>query len=233
MIKRNNIFICICIAVSLLWSQAADAQYGFHRRQKTQEEKALEDSIPFFRGVAIGTDLVGPAMRIIGDYGQFEVLARVNLKDRYFPTIEVGYGTADKTDDVTGIRYKTNAPYGRIGVDFNVMKNKHDKYRVLIGARYGYTSFKYDAGPVPLVDPVWQTQTQWETKDQDCTYGWLEVGAGVDATLWKFIHLGWSVRYRARLHQKFGDAGEPWYVPGYGKKGNSRIGAEFNIFFEL
>lgn len=234
MSHRYNILFCICIIVSSLIPQTATAQhYGFHKHKRTAAEQAIEDSIPFFRGVAVGVDLVGPVMRAIGDYGQYEGFVRVNLKDRYFPVLEVGYGTADNTDDGTGIRYKTSAPFGRIGIDFNVLKNKHDKYRVLVGARYAYTSFNYDVGPLEIQDPVWHDNATWEAHDQKCTYGWFEAVGGVDATLWKNLHLGWSVRYRARLHKKYDDAGEPWYIPGYGKKGNSRIGATFNVSFEF
>lgn len=234
MTKPLHILFYIFIAVSLLMPQSAMAQkYGIHKHKRTAAEQAIEDSIPFFRGVAVGVDLVGPVMRAIGDYGQYEALIRVNLKDRYYPTIEIGYGTADKTDDATGIKYKTSAPYGRIGIDFNVLKNKHDKYRVLVGARYAYTSFNYDVGPLVINDPVWHNEATWEAKDQKCTYGWFEAVAGVDATIWKFIHMGWTFRYKARLHQKYDDAGEPWYVPGYGKKGNSRLGATFNVTFEF
>lgn len=234
MTRRRHILIYILTAVSLLLPSAASAQqYGIHRHQRTAEEQAIEDSIPLFRGVTIGVDAVGAATRIFSDYGQYEAFARVNLKDRYFPTLEFGYGSADHTDDVTNIHYKADAPYGRIGVDFNVMKNKHDNYLILVGVRYGYTSFKYDAGPVQVLDPVWREDATWEAHDQDCTYGWIEGVAGVDATIWKFVHLGWNLRYRSRLHQKYGDAGEPWYVPGYGKRGKSRLAVEFNISFAL
>ncbi|MDY6317952.1 MAG: DUF6048 family protein [Prevotella sp.] len=234
MTNRKSILFCICIAISLLLPQRSMAQqYGFHKHKRTAAEQALEDSIPLFRGVAVGVDLVGPVMRAVSDYGQYEGFARVNLKDRYFPTVEVGYGSADKTDDVTGLRYKTSAPFGRVGMDFNVMKNKHDAYRILVGFRYAYTSFNYDIGPLVLQDPVWGGSSTYEAKDQKCSYGWLEFGAGVDAQLWKFIRLGWSVRYKTRVHQKVADAGEPWYIPGYGKNGTSRMGILFNLAFEL
>lgn len=69
MTKRFNILFFVCIAISMLLPTETLAQhYGFHKRQRTAEEKALEDSIPFFRGVAVGTDLVGPVMRAVGDY---------------------------------------------------------------------------------------------------------------------------------------------------------------------
>lgn len=234
MTNRKSILFCICIAISLLLPQRSMAQqYGFHKHKRTAAEQALEDSIPLFRGVAVGVDLVGPVMRAVSDYGQYEGFARVNLKDRYFPTVEVGYGSADKNDDVTGLRYKTSAPFGRVGMDFNVMKNKHDVYRILVGFRYAYTSFNYDIGPLVLQDPVWGGSGTYEAKDQKCSYGWLEFGAGVDAQLWKFIRLGWSVRYKTRVHQKVADTGEPWYIPGYGKSGTSRMGILFNLAFEL
>lgn len=232
--KKILRFICILAVSMMLVPTGAEAQqYGFHRRQRSAQEQAIEDSIPLWRGVIVGVDVVGPAMRAFGDYGQLEAQVKVNLKDRWFPTVEVGYGTADHEDDQTEIRYKTSTPYGRIGIDFNILKNKHDKYRVLIGARYGYTSFNYDIGPLTIVDPVWKNDATWEAKSQKCTYGWAEAVAGVDATIWKFLHLGWTFRYRARLHQKYDDAGEPWYVPGFGVRGGTRIGAEFNINFEF
>jgi hypothetical protein len=47
------------------------------------------------------------------------------------------------------------------------------------------------------------------------------------------VRMGWSVRYKRRLFHTHGDIGEAWYVPGYGKGGNSRLGGEFNITLEL
>lgn len=208
-------------------------KYGLHKHKRTAKEQSIEDSIPVYRGVAVGFDLVGPITKIVSDYGQYEGFVRVNLKDRFFPTAEFGIGTADKTDDVTNIRYKTSAPFGRIGIDFNVMKNKHDIYRILVGARIAYTSFKYDVGPVEVSDPIAGGSATWQAEDQKCSYTWLEAGAGVDAKIWKFIRLGWSVRYRAKIHGSYDDAGEPYYIPGYGKKGSSRIGALFNVTFEF
>ena len=98
--------------------------------------KWQEDSIPLFRGVAIGFDVAGAAQRLLSDYGQYEVMGRVNLHDQYFPTIEVGYGEASHKDDVvTGINYATKAPYFRIGADVNLLKNKHTGNRVFAGLR--------------------------------------------------------------------------------------------------
>ena len=102
------------------------------------------DTIPLFRGIAVSADLVGVAQLTFGDYGQYEAALRVNLKDKYFPVFELGYGKADANDVATRLAYKARAPYARAGLDFNVMKNKHDIYRFYTGFRYAFTSVKYD-----------------------------------------------------------------------------------------
>lgn len=191
------------------------------------------DSVPLFNGLSVGIDLVGPAQMVIGDYGQYEASLRVNLKDRYFPVIELGVGRADYTDDVTLISYKTSAPFGRIGADFNLLKDKHDIYRLYGGVRYAFTSFKYDLGHPGVSDPVWGDTAPYEAEDVDCSYHWLEFGIGVDVKIWGPVHMGWSLRYRKRAAYDDGRLGKSWYVPGYGKSDGSALGGLFNISIEI
>lgn len=191
------------------------------------------DTIPLFRGVAVSGDLVGFAQLTLGDYGQYESALRVNLKDKYFPVFELGYGKANADDVATRLRYKTNAPYARAGLDFNMMKNKHDDYRLYLGFRYAFTSFKYDVESPGLLDPIWRERVEFGAHDVKCSYHWLEAVIGIDAKLWGPIRLGWSVRYKRRLFHSESDFGNAWYVPGFGKGGNSRLGGTFNVIFEL
>lgn len=191
------------------------------------------DSIPLFRGVAVSVDLVGPAEMMFGDYGQYEAAARINLKDKYFPVVELGWGKANAEDVATQLTYKTNAPYVRAGMDFNLMKNKHDIYRLLGGVRYAYTSFKYDVNSPNIVDPVWKDYVEYNAEGVKCNYHWLEFSFGVDAKIWGPVRMGWTVRYRKKLYSKAGDFGTPWYVPGFGKSGSTRLGGTFNVTFEL
>ena len=102
------------------------------------------DSVAFLRGFAVSVDLVGPIQKMVSDYGQFEGAFRVNLRDKYFPIIEAGIGKASHNDAVTKISYSSSAPYFRVGIDFNLMKMKHDVNRIYGGVRYGFSSFKYD-----------------------------------------------------------------------------------------
>ena len=194
---------------------------------------ATADTIPLFRGVAVSVDLVGPAEMAFGDYGQYEAAARINLKDKYFPVVELGLGKANAEDVATKLTYKTNAPFARVGVDFNLMKNKHDIYRLLGGVRYAFTSFKYDVSSPDIVDPVWKDNVEYKAEGVECNYHWLEFAFGVDAKIWGPVRMGWSVRYRKKLFSKAGDFGTPWYVPGFGKSGSTRLGGTFNVTFEL
>ena len=192
------------------------------------------DTTRFFRGLQVMADAVGPIQLAVSDYGQYEAALRINFKDKHFPVFELGYGTVNHEDDpVTHVAYKTSAPYGKVGMDFNIMKNKHDIYRVYIGARYAFTTFKYDVASPVLTDPVWKDPAAIQLNNVSASYHWAELLFAVDAKIWGPLHLGWSVRYRRRLAHNDGESGNVWYVPGFGKTGNSRLGGTFNIIINL
>lgn len=223
----------IVFSLSLLVLPHAFAQSSRKAEQERLRLKQIDDSIPLYRGIQIKADMVGLAQKMVSDYGQYEAGVRVNLKDKYFPTLEVGLGEADHHDIVTLTSYKTSAPYGKIGADFNIMKNKHDIYRLYLGVRYAYTSFKFDVDHPDIVDPVWGGKTPFHGHDIKANYHWMELLLGIDAKIWGPLHLGWSARYKRRLHYDNGELGNVWYVPGYGKQGSTRLGGTFDIIIEL
>lgn len=222
-ISRLAVSLLLCILAVI----PADAQ---NRRKDTEVKK---DTVALFRGFSVSADLVGPVMMAVGDYGQYEAALHLNLKDKYFPVFELGYGRADHTEETTQLSYKTSAPYFRIGADFNVLKNKHDIYRLFVGVRYAFTSFKYDLSSPGVNDPVWDGVTPYEATDVKCNYHWLEAGLGVDVKLAGPLHLGWSLRYKQRLSADEGTLGKAWYVPGFGETGTSAFGALFNVAIDI
>ena len=129
--------------------------------QKHIAEAAKKDSTRLFRGIAVSVDVVGAAQMHLSSYGQYEGGVHVNLKDKFFVVFEGGLGKADADDPTTELRYKTSAPYGKVGVDFNLTKNKHDIYRVIGGVRYAFTSFKYDVEGPTVKDPKWGDETSF------------------------------------------------------------------------
>lgn len=149
--KRISSFILSVLTSSLLLLVPA---IGAQAQQKKHIVQPA-DTVPLFRGVAVSADMVGVAQLAFSDYGQYEAALRVNLKDKFFPVVELGYGKADAENVTTGMAYKTSAPYFRVGLDYNLLKNKHDDYRVYGGLRYAFTSYKYDAYTTGIKDPVW------------------------------------------------------------------------------
>ena len=115
---EKGAFLLACLL--MLGGASANAQ---NQKKMATVEK---DTIPFFRGMAVGVDVIGPVQLMVSDYGLYEASLRINLKDKYYPVFELGYGKADASDESTKINYKTSAPYARIGIDWNLLKNKHD-----------------------------------------------------------------------------------------------------------
>lgn len=182
----------------------------------------------FFEGCAVGVDVVGPVLKQVSGQGEYQAFLQLNIKGKYLPIIEAGYGLSDKKYDLTDITYKTKAPFGRIGCDFNVLKNKHDDYRLVIGVRYGFTSFNYDT-----TSPTDSLHTTFSTVTDSYTLHWGELVFGVDAKVWGPLHMGWSVRYRRRIygseHTK-----DPLYAPGFGNAADgTSIMALYNIGIQL
>lgn len=227
---RTNISTFISrLAISLVLLMAAPtahAQLKMFRMEK--------DSIPLFRGFQVSFDLVGPARLIFGDRGEIGGALRVNLHDQWFPVVEFGIGKANHVEDeATLITYKTTAPYFRLGIDINLLRNKHQSNRLYGGIRYAFTSYKVDITRNKLVDPVWQYESDFGVEGMKCNMHWLEFVFGIDAKIFGPFHLGWDVRYKRRLSHKDGDIGNTWYVPGFGVNDQNSIGLNFNAIIDI
>lgn len=228
MIRRQSIFTFISsVACSLsLLAQPANAA-------NDPSLAVGQDSVPLLKGMAVSVDIAGPLARAMSDYGEVEGAFRLNLRDKYYPIAEVGYGSAKHDDEVTGIYYKTQAPYFRLGCDFNLLKNKHTSNRLYGGLRYGFTFYKVDIHKDPTPDPVWGTPASFYINGESCNYHWAEIVFGLDTKIWGPLHMGWDIRYKRRLVHKDSSVGNAWYVPGFGKYGDTRIGANFNVIIDI
>ena len=220
-IRRSAISLLLLVAATSAQAQVKK----FFSMQK--------DSISLFRGFAVSFDMVGAGMALFSDYGHYEGALRVNLHDEWFPVFEAGIGKAKHDDEVTFLNYSTSAPYFRIGIDKNMLKDKHGPNRLYVGLRYGFTSYKVDISRPDYEDPVWLWNTSYSVNDAACKYHWAEIVLGVDAKIFGPLHLGWSVRYKQRLaHSEDGEWGKPWYVPGFGTY-ESNLGGTFNVIIDI
>lgn len=212
-------------------TKSASGFKGVQYAQVSIEKK----EVPLFSGYSIYTDLAGLAMAQFAKWGQYEAGAHFGIKGKYFPVVEVGIGQSNHTDTRSNIHYNVHAPYFRVGIDYNLNKKRTSHNRYYIGARYGLSAFNYDLDGPDFHDGNWNTDIPFHLESVKGAAHWGEILFGIQTQIWKFINLGWTVRYKARFYEKQGVPGHAYYIPGYGKGGESSgtFGGTFNVIFEL
>ena len=205
--------------------------------QGKKENKAEKEPISYsFRSIAVSGDLFGLAYSLIDDYASSEIAIEANFGNRLYPIAEIGYGWCDATDETNGIRYKTNAPYYRVGLNYNfstTRENPAPDYCIFGIGRIGWTSCKYDVDTPPITDPVWGGSTSLHLSGVKGNAAWAEVGVGIRMKVTKNFHMGWSIRYKARLSQEKAQNSEMWYIPGYGTNKSTGFGGTYNLIYEI
>lgn len=208
---------------------------------KSQEKKgnAPEEkrSIDFsFRSISVSADLFGLAYSLLDDYTSSEVAIEANFGNRIYPTVEAGYGWCDATDETNGIRYKTSAPYYRVGLNYNFTTSKENpnpNYSIFAIGRFAWSSCEYDVVTPPVIDPVWGGGAALDLKGVEGSATWAEVGVGIRMKIAKNFHMGWTIRYKARISQEKGPNSQMWYIPGYGTNQSTCFGGTYNLIFEI
>lgn len=204
-------------------------------------------NFPLYNGLTLHADLSGLIANAFGsDFLSGEIGIEANLKNRFFPIAEIGYGTTDTWSD-RGTHYKSSAPYFRIGMNYNTMYKKGKPNFLYVGFRYAYSTFSYDVTNHPAEDPVfggsmenpshideiWGGSVPFNHKGLDSSMSWFELLAGVRAHIYKNIYMGWSIRMKYRMSTSLSDYGDPWYIPGFGEYKSSRMGLTYSIIYKL
>ena len=227
-----SIYIIALLTLSSLWLPS---------KAHAQEIKILTDGeeekeAPFFQGISVGVDVFGLLSKALGsDITTTEIGVEANLMNRFFPVVEIGYGSMDATDDETDIHFKTSAPFFRIGMNYNVFyKKPHLPGYFTVGLRYGFSSFDYDVQSPDLVDPNWgHTSVPVVYEGVKSNVSWAELVLGLRANVYKDFYMGFSVRYRSRLSMTKNENSEPYYIPGYGRGKSNNFGITYNLIYKL
>lgn len=182
-------------------------------------------------------DLFGLGSKLLGgDFLSSEVNVRVNLKKKFIPTVEIGFGQTDTWSD-TGIPYKSAAPYFRVGADYNVVKEY-----LYVGLRYGFSSFKYDISSTPFSDPIYGGSMAnpglidgiW---GGSVPYHYNGLKSNMQGLSWwpesmfksiKSFYMGWTLRFKFKTAGSISEHGNPWYVPGFGEYDSTNIGTHIH-----
>lgn len=182
---------------------------------------------PLLMGVTVGVNIWDPVMRLFGQkHGLIGFSADVNLHNRYFPTFEMGLGTAKRTPSGENFTYRSPmSVYFKIGADYNFLYNSNPDYQWLIGLRYGFAPFRWAVDDIALDAPYWGETARFNIPSQSATAGWGEFCLGLRVHLGAGISAGWMLRFHALLHESKNAHGEPWYIPGFGSRGQAITGS--------
>jgi len=208
---------------------------------KNSESKTPEIAVPevnWWNGFTVQTDIASLIISSLnkGVTYSLEGGVQFDLKHKYFPIVEIGMAGADKlTADNVG--FKTDALFGRIGLDFNLIKSKENSKRTnnlfLLGARLGTTKFNYDITNLLITDEYWGGNEMKNYSNQSTTRIWYEVVAGVRVEIIKNIFMGWTVRNSHLIGQDAEGDVAPWYIPGYGKNISSNWSINYTLGYHF
>ena len=217
------------------------------KKQKKKEKKPSEVEYPLYNGFSVGMDLWGLGGKLFGsDFVSSEVAVDVDLKHRFFPVAEIGFGGTDAWSD-HGIHYKSSAPYLRIGMDYNTLFRKAHGNQLRVGLRFATSSFDYDIHSLGVDDPiyggtpnnpnlsdeVWGTTVPFNHAGLKGSVQWMEFCVGIRANVWGPIAMGWAMRFKLKLSGGGDTYGDPWYVPGFGQYGSNSLGITYTLVYQF
>lgn len=199
--------------------------------------KAEYKESPLYQGSAVGVEVATAAGYLLGgDILSSEIQLQSNLKNRFMPTLEIGYGRTNTTNEDNDMHYQTAAPYFRVGMDYNIFYLKpYLPGYLYAGLRYGMSAFSYDVSGPAMTDPNYGGYISVPFSDESVksTAHWAEAVLGIKVKIYKRFCMGWAVRYKVRISVGGDENSVPWYVPGFGKNGSSSFNLTYNLIYNL
>lgn len=230
--KKLLIIIIVAWAIPL----AAIAKEKVVKTDSTHTHTHHADSI--YQGTNIKLDLGATALTLgttKAHLQHYEIAVNCRLKNRFYPTLEVGYAgsTPATTNDPTrgtitlgdSIAYRGQGGFFRVGCDLNPLK-KHPEspHALLIGLRLG-TSIQ--SAQHTLLNTQYSILT---TTSADC---WGEIVAGCQVEVCKGFTMGWMGRFKCLFTRQAeglpASEYKPIYIPGFGKRDNIAWGLDYYI----
>lgn len=132
--------------------------------------------------------------------------------------------------------YKLNGAYFRLGVDYNFMKHVDEASsdKIVVGLRYGFTSFYHEAENVRVAGVVWNDFTGGVIERKWLVSNWIEICLGMRAHLFNNFYLGWSARIKMMLFDGNDNTMQPYNIPGYGRNNGSNVfGANYTLYYKI
>lgn len=188
-----------------------------------------------FRAFSIHADIFSPAMGVITnkDIQTFEIQADINLYDKFFPTIEAGFGNI-KTELINRQTYNSSSSFFRVGFNYNLLNNatsdgtaKIIRSYPFVGLRYSFGAFNYQMDNIPLSEDYWTIDKRYHFERNDIYGGWLEIVGGIRVDIYRGLTMGWNIRLKTAFHSP--DKAHLWWTPGYGFTSGGQFAFNYTI----
>jgi len=212
----------------ILWWMVA----SFATATAAEVKKEVPVKIPLYQGVQIGLDILSPARLLYSDSWGAGIKADVNLKNKYFPTLEVGFAKVDKASENL-IRCTSSGQYFKAGLNIPLSLNGEKAENLFFtGAHYGFSAFSYDLNNLSYYGNYWGSSVS-SFQNEKAVVGWIELVAGVRVKIIGPVSLGWTAQYKSTLHISNGKNSIPPFIPGYGSNVKPNAGMVFHLYYKL
>jgi hypothetical protein len=224
------------LLISLLICFVASSIRAQDKQEKKPEVKT--PNVKWWDGMTLQVDAASIASSTLlsKDIYSVEAGAQIELKHKYLPIVELGYASVNKTS-LEDIRFKTNGFFGRVGMDFNLVKKKKDgklsPNLFLLGLRLGMTNATYTINNMVISNDYWGANQTLPESKLSPTKIWFELVFGIRVEVVKNIHMGWSLRNKHLLTTDKEGEISPWYIPGYGKNASSNWGFSYTVGYKF
>lgn len=197
----------------------------------TVQKTSARSPWPLFNGVTIGVNFFDAAMLIASQsYASFDISAAVSLHNWFFPTVECGIGYSKNHEEGSEMVYRTSpSPYFKIGIDYNFLYKSTPDYMAGLGIRFGWSHPSYEITDATASSSYWDQTSTFSIPDQSVNAWFGEALAAVKVKIWQNLSMGWSIRYRFKMHIPDASHSTPWFIPGYG--GSSPLRATFSLMY--
>ena len=188
------------------------------------------------KGIRVGVDFSKFLFPVIykNERIAFEATADVHIKGNFFATAEAGWLNVnlDRTaDTLYKYRYKENGLYGKIGIDYNLLKSRRPKSNDILygGARYGYSVLSQHGEQITVPGYYWPDQTDAIIPTKTFNAHWIEFLLGIKAEVLTNLYVGMTFRLDFLIVKPKDKYSTPYLIPGYGN-GNQGYSLGLNYY---
>lgn len=215
-------YICSFLVLSLIslniWAQAGS--------------KAPRDSI-VYHGTQLGISLVEPIRSLFSPDRGAALQVDVNLLNRFFPLIELGYAQSKLQNDLQ-TSLETQGLFVKAGINLALAKEGlHAENLFFVGGRIAYSPFAYNISGGRFDAGYWNEAYLRDFNKERTDAVWVEMLAGLRVQLIGPISMGWSGKIKTTLKVWNGAHSIPAYIPGYGKNQTPMYDLSLHLYYRL